>query len=264
MANWTEIDQQVKTWIMEAGDSIRESFKHSLSIHTKSNPNDLVTNIDEETERFFISNIRKAYPGHSILGEEGQGDDLTSLKGIVWMIDPIDGTMNFVHQQRHFAISIGIYENGVGRLGYVYDVAHDELYYAERGNGAYMNGVRLPSLTEVRLEKALVAVNATWLVKNKYFDEKKLVDLAIRARGTRSYGSAAIELAYVASGRLDCYLSMRLSPWDFAAGKILVEEVGGIMTNLAGEELDLLKTNSIFAGAPVLHGQILNDFLVRK
>ncbi|KMY53494.1 inositol monophosphatase [Bacillus sp. FJAT-27231] len=264
MANWTEIDQQVKTWIMEAGASIRESFKHSLSIHTKSNPNDLVTNIDEETERFFISNIRAAYPGHSILGEEGQGDDLTSLKGIVWMIDPIDGTMNFVHQQRHFAISIGIYENGVGRLGYVYDVTHDELYYAERGKGAYMNGVRLPSLTEVRLEKALVAVNATWLVKNKYFDEKKLVDLAIRARGTRSYGSAAIELAYVASGRLDCYLSMRLSPWDFAAGKILVEEVGGIMTNLAGEELDLLKTNSIFAGAPVLHGQILNDFLVRK
>ncbi|MFK2824862.1 inositol monophosphatase family protein [Bacillus sp. B190/17] len=264
MVNWMEIDQQVKMWIMEAGSSIRESFQHSLSIQTKSNPNDLVTNIDKETERFFISNIRKTYPGHFILGEEGQGDELASLEGIVWIIDPIDGTMNFIHQQRHFAISIGIYENGIGRLGYIYDVAHDELYYAERGNGAYMNGVRLPALTEVPVEKALIAINATWLVKNRYFDEKKLVSLASRVRGTRSYGSAALELAYVASGRLEGYLTMRLSPWDFAAGKVLVEEVGGVVTNLWGQELDMMKTNSVFAGAPGFHKKILTDFLLKK
>ncbi|GLY10627.1 inositol monophosphatase family protein [Pseudobacillus badius] len=263
MVNWTEMDQRIKTWIMEAGSSIRESFKHSLSIHTKSNPNDLVTNIDKETERFFIANIRKVYPGHRILGEEGQGDDLASLKGIVWIIDPIDGTTNFIHQQRHFAISIGVYENGVGRLGYIYDVAHDELYYAERGKGAYMNGVRLPSLTEVSVEKALIALNATWLVKNRYFDEKKLVNLAVQVRGTRSYGSAALELAYVAAGRLDGYLSMRLSPWDFAAGKLLVEEAGGCVTNLFGEDLNMIKINSVFAGAPILHGRILDEFLLK-
>ncbi|KAB7707923.1 inositol monophosphatase [Bacillus aerolatus] len=264
MVNWTEMDQQVKAWIMEAGAFIRESFQHSLSIQTKSNPNDLVTNIDEETERFFISNIRKTYPSHFILGEEGQGDELSSLDGIVWIIDPIDGTMNFIHQQRHFAISIGIYEDGVGRLGYIYDVTHDELYYAKRGSGAFMNDVQLPALSEVTLEKSLIAVNATWLVKNAYFDEKRLVSLATTVRGVRSYGSAALELAYVASGRLDSYLTMRLSPWDFAAGKILVEEVGGNVTALSGKELDMMKTTSVFAGAPGLHKRILTDFLLEK
>ncbi|KKB41961.1 inositol monophosphatase family protein [Bacillus thermotolerans] len=264
MENWTEIDRRVRLWIEEAGKAIRRSFKHSLSIQTKSNPNDLVTNIDKETERFFISNVRQTFPGHLILGEEGQGDHLSSLNGIVWIIDPIDGTMNFVHQQRHFAISIGVYEDGVGRLGYVYDVTHDELYCAERGKGAYMNGVQLPKLSSVPIEKALIAVNATWLVKNAYFDERKLVELATKVRGVRSYGSAALEMAYVASGRLDSYLTMRLSPWDFAAGKILIEEVGGVVSNLSGEPLDMLNRNSVFASSPGLHETILHHFLLEK
>ncbi|OLN21155.1 inositol monophosphatase [Domibacillus antri] len=261
MTNWTAIDETVKQWIQEAGALIRDSFYHSLSIQSKSNPNDLVTNMDKETERFFISNIRTYYPDHFIIGEEGQGDFVQTLDGVVWIIDPIDGTMNFVHQQRNFAISIGIYENGIGRLGYIYDVVNDELYYARKGEGAWMNDVPLKKLKPVPVEESIVGISSTWLVNNRHFDQNKLIALAKKVRGTRSYGSAALELAYVASGRLSAYITMRNAPWDFAGGKIIVEEAGGVVSRLDGTELNMLKINPVFACAPGLHGQILEEYL---
>ena len=115
--NWGNIDAFAKQWVKEAGIKIRASFEMKLDIQTKSNPNDLVTNIDREVEQFFIGKIRETFPDHKILGEEGFGDDLKSMEGIVWMLDPIDGTMNFVHQQHDFAISVGIFEDGVGKIG---------------------------------------------------------------------------------------------------------------------------------------------------
>lgn len=261
MTNWIEIDETVKRWIQEAGTNIRKSFTHSLSIQEKSNPNDLVTNVDEETERFFIEHIRTSFPGHAILGEEGQGDHVTSLDGVVWIIDPIDGTMNFVHQQRNFAISIGIYENGIGQLGYIYDIVHDELYHARKGHGAWMNDVLLEKLEPVPVEKAIVGISATWLINNRHFDQSKLVQLAKDVRGTRSYGSAALELAYVASGRLSAYITMRNAPWDFAGGKMIVEEAGGKVSLLDGENLNMLEISPVFAAAPGLHEQILKKYL---
>ncbi|MED0660098.1 inositol monophosphatase family protein [Bacillus smithii] len=261
MTNWNEIDAKVKQWLQEAGDNIRKSFTETLDIQTKSNPNDLVTNMDKATEQFFIEKIKQNYPDHSILGEEGFGDKLESLDGVVWIIDPIDGTMNFIYQQRHFAISIGIFENGIGRLGYIYDVAHDELYFAEKGKGAFLNGKKLKKLAPVKVEEAIIALNSTWLVQNRRMDPKPLISLAQTVRGTRSYGTAALEFAYVAAGILDGYITMRLSPWDFAAGKILVEETGGIVTNLKGEPLNLLEKNTIFVAKPGLHTEIMERFL---
>ncbi|MCP3761863.1 inositol monophosphatase family protein [Domibacillus sp. A3M-37] len=264
MANWTKIDETVKKWIQEAGENIRASFTHSISIQAKSNPNDLVTNVDEETERFFIEQIRTAFPDHRILGEEGQGDDVQSLDGVIWIIDPIDGTMNFVHQQRNFAISIGIYEDGVGQLGYIYDIVHDELYHAKKGQGAWMNDVLLEKLEKVPVETAIIGISATWLVNNRHFDQNRLIGLAKDVRGTRSYGSAALELAYVASGRLSAYITMRNAPWDFAGGKIIVEEAGGIVSTIGGEDLNMLSVNPVFAAAPGLHEDILKKYLNKK
>src|SRR5699024_7720009 len=108
---------------------------------------DLVTNVDKETEIFFYEQIKQYDSSFRVLGEEGFSDDITDLAGIVWLIDPIDGTMNFIHQKRNFFISIGIYENGIGKLGYIYDVVQDELYYAKSGEGAYFNNQKLPRLT---------------------------------------------------------------------------------------------------------------------
>lgn len=259
--NWELIDCLAKEWVKEAGNKIRLSFDKTLDIQTKSDPNDLVTNIDKETEQFFISKIRENFPDHRILGEEGFGDDVRNLEGIVWLIDPIDGTMNFIHQQRNFAISLGVYENGLGRIGLVYDVVHDELYHAIRGNGAYMNDKRLPILKEVPVNEAIIALNATWVMENKRIDHNLLIPLVKKARGTRSYGTAALEMVFVATGRVDAYLSMRLSPWDYGGGTVIVEELGGIVTNLRGEKLDFLNQDSVFVAKPGLHQTILNDYL---
>ncbi|MRX71674.1 inositol monophosphatase [Bacillus lacus] len=261
MVNWNEINETAIGWVREAGETIRASFSKTLSIETKSNPNDLVTNIDQETEQFFISKIQSAYPEHKILGEEGFGDKLSSLEGIVWIIDPIDGTMNFVHQQRNFAISIGIYENGVGKIGLIYDVVHDELYHAAEGQGAYMDGVKMPVLDEVKVEEAIIALNATWVIENRRIDHNKLIPLVKKVRGTRSYGTAALEFAYVASGRLDAYLTMRLAPWDVAAGLVLLKEVGGVATTVDGKEINLLEKSSYFVGEKNLHTAVVKDYL---
>jgi len=256
-----EIYRYAKKWIEEAGERIEKSFKETLDVETKSNRNDLVTNMDKETEQFFITRINETFPDHRILGEEGFGDELESLRGVVWIIDPIDGTMNFIHQQRNFAISIGIYEEGIGKIGLIYDVVHRELYHAIKGEGAYLNGEPLKKLQDVPVQDAIIGVNATWVTANRRIDPAILGTLVKDVRGTRSYGSAALEIASVAAGRLDAYITLRLSPWDFAAGLVLVEEVGGVASTLRGEEINLLKQNSVFFSKPGLHEVVLRDYL---
>lgn len=259
--DWNELCEQAIEWTKDAGKVIKDSFEEQLKIETKSNPDDLVTNMDREIETFFIDKINEKYPDHKILGEEGMGERIESLAGTVWIIDPIDGTMNFVHQQTNFAISIGIYHEGVGMVGIIYNVVYDEMFHAIKGHGAYLNDRRLPILKEVELEKSIISINATWVTENRRIDPNVLAPVVRKCRGTRSYGSAAIELAFVAAGRLDAYITMRLSPWDFAAGKVLIEEVGGTVTRLDGESLDMLGQNSVFAAKTDLHEKILTDYI---
>lgn len=262
--NWGAIDRYAKSLIKEAGHKIRVSFFSQIDIDSKASANDLVTNIDREIEQFFISRIQRDFPSHQIMGEEGFGDQVQSLEGIVWILDPIDGTMNFVHQKRNFAISLGIYADGVGMLGYIYDVMRDDFYNAARGEGAYLNDERLPSLEITPLEQAVIGINASWVAPNRYMDHTSIVQLIGRCRGTRSYGSAAIELAYVASGRIDAYLSMRLAPWDIAGGIVIAQEVGAVATNMKGETPHLLGQDSFLVARPGLHSQILNDYIRLK
>jgi myo-inositol-1(or 4)-monophosphatase len=259
--NWESIAAFAKQWVMEAGQTIRTSFEMKLDIQTKSNANDLVTNMDREVEQFFIKKVREKFPDHKILGEEGFGDDLKSLEGIVWLLDPIDGTMNFVHQQRDFAISVGIFEDGAGKVGLIYDVVRDELYYAIKGKGAYLNENKLAALKEVDVQKAIIGINPTWLMQNRRIDHNLLIPLAREARGLRSYGSAALEMAFVAAGRMDAYIALRLSPWDFGGGSVLVEEVGGIVTNLKGKKLDYLSKDTLLVAKPGFHEKILKNYL---
>ncbi len=261
MTKWIEIDHTAKKWIKDAGEMIKQSFSKSLTIETKSNKNDFVTNIDKKTEQFFIEKIKENYPEHRILGEEGFGDNVHDLNGVVWILDPIDGTMNFIHQQRNFAISIGIYENGIGKIGLIYDVVHDELYHCVKGNGVYLDDIVLPMFEKVTVSEAIIGINALWVTENARIDAKILSPLVKDARGTRSYGSAALEMAYIASGRMDAYISLRLAPWDIAAGLIFIEELGGTATTLRGERLNLLKENSLIISKPYLHDEIMRDYL---
>lgn len=262
--NWGMIDKYAKSLIKEAGHIIRNSFFKTIDVDTKADANDLVTNIDRDIERFFISRIQRDFPEHKVLGEEGFGDDVQSLDGVIWLLDPIDGTMNFVHQKRNFAISLGIYLDGIGMLGYIYDVMNDELYHAEKGEGAYFNDEKLPMLEITPLSEAIIGVNASWVAPNRRIENGPIAHMVHKCRGTRSYGSAAMELAYVSSGRIDAYLSLRLSPWDIAGGMVIAEEVGAIATNLEGEKPDLLGQDTFIVARPGLHSEILRNHIKLK
>ncbi|TDL35181.1 inositol monophosphatase family protein [Jeotgalibacillus sp. S-D1] len=262
--NWTEIDEFAKQLIYRAGETIRESFKNPLQIDSKSDANDLVTNMDKEIEKYFVQEVKKAYASHHIMGEEGFGEQLKSLDGTVWIVDPIDGTMNFVHQQRNFAVSVGIYHNGIGMLGYIYDVVLDELYHARKDHGAFLNQKQLAPLKPVAVKESILALNATWVTPHDKVPYEVFGPLVHKVRGTRSYGSAALEMAYIASGRLDGYLTMRLSPWDIAGGKIIIEEVGGVVTDLFNNDHTLLSKESFFAGNPTVHKEIFEQYIQGK
>ena len=169
--------------------------------------------------------------------------------------------MNFVHTQRNFAISIGIFEDGVGKLGYIYDVSRDELFSAQKGEGAFLNGNRLENLQETSIETAIVGVNPFWLTQNKRIDYHLLHKLVKDARGTRSIGSAALEMASVAAGWFDAYIALRLSPWDFGGGWVIVEELGGKVTRLDGKPLSILEKSSLLVAKPGVHEVIVNKYL---
>lgn len=253
-----KIFEQAKTWVLEAGELIRQKMDDPLVIDTKANANDLVTTIDRDTEAFLATNIKHTFPDHFILSEEGFGDNLSTLDGVVWIIDPIDGTINFVNQKRNFAISVGIFVDGVGEMGIVYDVMAGNLYTAKRGEGAFKNDQKLsPLKEELNLGESILGLNHNWLCENPVVDEIEIQQLVKRVRGTRAYGSAALKLAFLAEGIIDSYISMNLAPWDIAGGMVLVSEVGGVTTNIDGNTVNMLGTDSTIS----CHPAILEDLL---
>ncbi|MBC1351421.1 inositol monophosphatase family protein [Listeria innocua] len=252
-----KIDYLARLWIMEAAAKIKQSFKETLDIDIKSGRNDLVTNMDKETEAFFVKQIKEHFPNHRLFGEEGMSDDVTDLNGIVWILDPIDGTLNFVEQQRDFAISLAIYQDGVGHLAYIYDVARDELYFAEKGKGATVNGKQIPKIDkDMDLQDALLIANLS--VTRKF---PTMWEAVKASRGLRLHGAASLEYMDVATGRAGAYLSANLAPWDIAAGKIIVEELGGIVTRIDGAKINMLEKGSSIVAAPKIHQTLLDNYL---
>ncbi|QAA22231.1 inositol monophosphatase family protein [Sporolactobacillus terrae] len=251
--DWDALERQVIQWIKEAGTQLRASLLTPLEVSEKSAHNDLVTNMDRHIEKFLIEKIRAAYPGDRIVSEEGFGDGVADTDGVLWLLDPIDGTLNFVMQKRFFAVSIGVYEEGEGRAAFIYDVMADELFHCISGQGAYQNTKRLATLTSVTIENSLIDLSATWLKPNRMIHEETMTEIVKRCSGTRAYGAASLELAYVAAGYLDAYFTMRLSPWDYGAGLILLREVGGSYSRADGQPLNILSKTSVLAARPGLH-----------
>ncbi|MBU7218497.1 inositol monophosphatase family protein [Staphylococcus gallinarum] len=244
-----------KGLILEAGNNVKKIMKQDIEIETKSNPNDLVTNVDKATELFIYDTIKKTYPEHKVIGEEGHGHELTDTQGIIWVVDPIDGTLNFVHQKENFAISIGIYSDGKPYAGFVFDVMNDVLYHAKVGEGAFENETPLAPIESTTLKKSIIGINPNWLTKPKLEDVfKPIVD---EARSARAYGSAALEIIHVATGRLAAYITPRLQPWDFAGGLIILNEVEGVGTDLQGQPLSLFRANSIVMANAQLHEELV-------
>lgn len=257
-----ELFNQAKAWILEAGGNIRRNINDPMIVNTKSNPHDLVTETDKLTEKFFADRIKEMYPNHLLLGEEGYGDEVSSLDGTVWIIDPIDGTMNFVHLKKDFAISVGIFHNGIGEIGFIYDVMADVLYSAIRGEGACKNDMKLEQLSDkIKLEESIFAFNHDLLCESQQFDRDVIENFLNNIRSARIIGAAALDIANVAEGKLDGFISNGLSPWDVAGGFIILDEVGGVTTRSDGMEVDMLKKGTIVACNQTIHKEAINKFL---
>ncbi len=261
-----QIFDRAKAWTIEAGDTLKRDLYEKLTIEYKTSAADIVTQKDKEIEQFFVERITKDYPSHYIMGEEGVTAQTSydPEQEVVWIIDPIDGTTNFVHQKRDFAVSVGIYMTGRPTIGIIYDPVGQECFYACQGQGAYLNGVRLPAIEPVALEEAILGVNHSWLTPNDRIEYQRLQALICHVRGTRAHGSSALEMAYVACGRLDMYLTMQLYPWDCAAGIVLLQETGASISTAANQPVYYYEATSIFVAHPSLHQQVVADYLLSE
>lgn len=229
-----------------------------LTVQSKS-PNDFVTEVDRAAEAAIIEVLREAYPGHGILAEESGelGPANGSESEFVWIIDPLDGTTNFIHGFPQYAISIALAKNGVPEHGVVFDPNRNELFTASRGSGAFLNDRRIRVSRRTRLGDALLGTGFPY----RQFDHVDAYlaafrELTQKSAGIRRPGAAALDLAYVACGRIDGFWELGLAPWDMAAGALLIQEAGGLISDLAGEA-NYLATGNVVAGTPKVFGQLL-------
>lgn len=216
--------------VKEAGGILMRNFGLRQPANKKG-AIDLVTQTDLESERVLVGAIRERYPNHRILAEEGERPEGRGEH--LWLIDPLDGTVNYVHGYPAFSITLALRHEDETLVGAVYDPLLDEFFYAERGAGATLNGAPLRVSPTERLQEALLATGFAYqrasLPDNNIAEFSRLV---LRVQGMRRGGSAALDLAHVAAGRLDGYWEMHLEPWDWAAGQVLVEEAGGKVSDL--------------------------------
>lgn len=227
------------------------------SIKAKSTDKDLVTEVDRNIEQMLIKRIQQRYPEHGIHGEEfghsGNGNEFC------WVLDPIDGTTSYIHQHPFFSVSIGLTRNGQPIAGVVFAPKLDEMFWAESGSGAFLNGRQIHVSTRAKLSESLLATGfacvRAGLTENnlKYFCR-----LLPEIRGIRRCGSAAIDLSYVACGRYDGYWEMQLQPYDIAAGIIIVREAGGIVTDMHGG--DNFPEQGFAASNALIHTELLTHF----
>lgn len=238
-----------------AGSLIMRSLQHveHLEVTTKGR-NDYVSDVDHLVEQEIIHVIKKSYPDHAIMAEESGN---TGTNDTVWIIDPIDGTTNYLHGFPHYCVSIAVQVRGRIEHAVIYDPRRDELFTASRGEGAKLNDHRLRVTKRRELNGALVATGFPF--KYPQHHERYLASFSAvfpHVADIRRAGSAALDLAYVAAGRLDGYWEIGLENWDLAAGLLLVEEAGGLVTDFAGEEKLFDKGNVVAAGFGV-HKQLL-------
>jgi myo-inositol-1(or 4)-monophosphatase len=218
----------------EAGAIQRAGYETAHEIGTKSAAVDLVTEIDKACEALVVGVLGRERPEDAVIAEEGSGADRAGAAWR-WIVDPLDGTVNYAHGYPRFCVSIGVEHAGVRALGVVYDPLLDELYHAVRGGGAFRNGRRIAVSAETELGRGLFATGFAYDVHHATDDNLAAWGAFVKsARAVRRDGSAALDLCYVASGRFDGYWERKLNAWDVAAGQLIVEEAGGRCTDLAG------------------------------
>ena len=225
----------------------------TLTVQTKGQ-NDFVSEVDRQAENAIVETLLEAYPKHAILAEEGGAHGNSEF---TWIIDPLDGTTNFLHGVPHYCVSIALQHRGVITHSVVYDPIRNDLFTATRGAGAYLNDRRIRVSRRIALKDALVATGFPY---NDFGHVDvylaTLKELMQMSAGVRRFGAAALDLAYVATGQYDAFWEFHLKPWDIAAGGLLVLEAGGLITDHHGNE-NFMETGNVLAGTPKVFNQAL-------
>jgi myo-inositol-1(or 4)-monophosphatase len=242
--------------IIRSGYNPRPGARDALHVKYKG-AIDLVSEIDLQAEKLILDKIRSQFPQDSIVAEESGGDKNKDC--CVWYIDPLDGTINYIHGLPLFCVSLAYAENGEVVLGVVYDPVRDECFTAERGKGAFLNGDPIRASDASSLNESLLVTGFSYDIRNiKENNINNFTKFSTRARGVRRLGSAALDLCYVATGRLDGYWELELFPWDMAAGGLIAKEAGALVTNLKGEPGFLIPPYSILACTPAIQKEMLD------
>lgn len=217
---------------------------------------DYVTQVDTDIQSFLARELGSRFPGIQFLGEEEGLHEMSA--DTYWILDPIDGTTNLIHDYQHSVVSLALYEKGEITLGVVYDPFREDVFYAQKGQGSFLNGSPIHVSEADALCETIVAVGTSpydrELADNNFARVRRVFD---KAQDIRRTGSAAMDLAYVACGRTGGFFEPCLSPWDFAAGQLLVREAGGQVTDFAGEALGFLKRGSVVASNGKIHEELM-------
>jgi myo-inositol-1(or 4)-monophosphatase len=227
-----------------------------LKVGTKS-PNDFVTEVDQAAERAIIDTLLGAYPGHAILAEESGREHGAKHSEYLWIVDPLDGTTNFIHGFPVYAVSIALAHRGQVQQAVVYDPARNDLFYASKGRGAFLNDRRLRVSRRTRLQDSLIGTGFPFRKGDNFKRYVKMFEEVMQqCAGLRRPGAAALDLCYVAAGWYDGFFETGLSPWDIAAGSLMITEAGGLIGNFTGEA-DYLYQREVVAGNPKVYGQLV-------
>ncbi len=240
----------------EAGAMLMDYFRKRVTIEYKGDA-DLVTVADRSSEKLIRERIRSQFPGHDVLGEEeGLVDTGSEYR---WYVDPLDGTTNFAHGFPVFCVSLGLEHKGKRIAGVVYDPTRDEMFTAERGSGAYLNQQRITVSKTSKLAECLVATGFPSHKRHKNPNIFFYHHITLRTHGVRRAGSAALDLCYVAAGRLDGFWEFNLNSWDTAAGVLMVEEAGGKVTRFSGEPFEM-NSRETLASNGIVHQALMKEF----
>ena len=240
----------------EAGASISEFARRRIGFELKG-AYDLVTEADRTSERIIVERLRQHFPTHAVMAEEGGGNDGSSE--YQWYVDPLDGTTNFAHGFPVYNVSIGLARAGELIAGVIYDPTRDEMFQAEAGSGAFLNQQPIHVTPTARIDDSLSATGFPSRKRHQNINIHFYYQLAMTSHGVRRAGAAAIDLAYVACGRLDFFWEFALKPWDMAAGCLLVREAGGTCTDMRGAPLDLFGPH-VLADNGALHATVVELF----
>ena len=252
---------EIERLAREAGAILRAGYNKEHQINYKG-VIDLVTEVDHQSEAFLLGEIQGKFPDHHIFAEESgiiEGNDEH-----IWFIDPLDGTVNYAHHIPIFCVSLAYAFKGKLMLGAVYDPMRDEMFMAERAAGAYLNGKAIHVSDAVELQKSLLVTGFPYDAWNTRQDNfANFVHFAKITQGVRRLGSAALDLCYVAAGRFDGYWEISLKPWDVAAGGLICEEAGAVVTNVNGDADFISPPQSVVAASPDIHVRILQELKVQ-